>query len=55
VLRLCQDGPFLPKTAPEGLKLLLARAGEAPDFARLEAELVARQAEVAALFERLLS
>jgi glutamate-ammonia-ligase adenylyltransferase len=55
ILRLCQDGPFIPKTAPEGLKLLLARAGEAPDFASLEAELLARQGEVAALFERLLS
>src|SRR6185295_19092133 len=36
VLRLCQDGPFTPKTAPDGLKLLLARAGDAPDFPRLE-------------------
>ena len=54
VLRLCQDGSFAPKTAPEGLKLLLARAGEAPDFARLEAELAAREREVASLFDQLL-
>ena len=43
VLRLCQDGPFAPPAAPEGLKLLLARAGDAPDFVRLEAELAARE------------
>ena len=55
VLRLCQDGPFQAKTAPEGLKLLLARAGEAPDFARLEAELAARQREVASLFAALVA
>jgi len=53
VLRLCQDGPFVPQTAPEGLKRLLARAGDAPDFARLEAELSARELEVAGLFEAL--
>src|SRR5262249_37975618 len=55
VLRLCQDGPFTPKTAPEGLKLLLARAGDAPDFARLEAELAARERTVAALFDALVA
>jgi [glutamine synthetase] adenylyltransferase / [glutamine synthetase]-adenylyl-L-tyrosine phosphorylase len=54
VLRLCQDGPFTPRTAPDGLKLLLARAGDAPDFARLEAELAAREGTVATLFEQLL-
>jgi glutamate-ammonia-ligase adenylyltransferase len=54
VLRLCLDGPFAPEKAPDGLKGLLARAGEAPDFARLEADLAARQAEVAALFKGLI-
>jgi glutamate-ammonia-ligase adenylyltransferase len=53
VLRLCLDGPFQPSAASEGLKALLARAGEAPDFARLEADLAARQAEVAANFNNL--
>ncbi len=53
VLRLCLDGPFEPAKAPDGLKALLARAGEAPDFKHLEADLVAREAEVAALFEAL--
>jgi hypothetical protein len=35
------------------LKALLARAGEAPDFARLETDLAARLAAVSALFETL--
>jgi glutamate-ammonia-ligase adenylyltransferase len=55
VLRLCLDGPFDPAKAPEGLKALLARAGESPDFRHLEAELIAREAEVAALFEALVT
>ncbi len=53
VLRLCLDGPFVPANAAEGLKVLLARAGESPDFARLEADLAARQAEVAKFFKLL--
>ena len=36
-LRLCLDGPFVPEEAPRGLKELLARAAEMPDFASLEA------------------
>ncbi len=55
VLRLCLDGPFEPAKAPEGLKALLARAGEAPDFRHLEAELAAREGEVAGLFEALVT
>jgi glutamate-ammonia-ligase adenylyltransferase len=55
VLRLCLDDPFDPGKAPHGLRSLLARAGNAPDFARLEAELIAREAEVAALFDRLIA
>ena len=54
VLRLCLDEPFEPAKAPDGLKSLLARAGDAPDFRHLEAELVAREAEVATLFDRLI-
>ena len=53
MLRLCLDGPFEPAKAPDGLKTLLARAGEAPDFPRLEADLAAREAEVAGLFDAL--
>jgi len=55
VLRLCLDGPFEPAKAPEGLKALLARAGEAPDFRHLEADLVSREADVASLFDRLIA
>jgi glutamate-ammonia-ligase adenylyltransferase len=55
VLRLCLDGPFEPAKAPDGLKALLARAGEAPDFKHLEADLAAREAEVAALFDQLIT
>jgi len=55
VLRLCLDGPFEPAKAPDGLKALLARAGEAPDFRHLEADLTAREGEVAALFEQLIT
>jgi glutamate-ammonia-ligase adenylyltransferase len=55
VLRLCLDGPFEPAKAPDGLKALLARAGEAPDFRHLEADLAAREAEVAALFDQLIT
>ena len=54
VLRLCLDEPFVPAKAPDGLKSLLARAGDTPDFRHLEAELIAREAEVATLFDRLI-
>jgi glutamate-ammonia-ligase adenylyltransferase len=55
VLRLCLDGPFVPENAADGLRALLVRAGEAPDFSRLEADLAARQAAVAALFDELVA
>ncbi|HRN83838.1 MAG TPA: bifunctional [glutamine synthetase] adenylyltransferase/[glutamine synthetase]-adenylyl-L-tyrosine phosphorylase [Hyphomicrobium sp.] len=53
VLRLCLEEPFDPATAPSGLKALLARAGDAPDFATLEAELGETLAGVAARFSEL--
>jgi glutamate-ammonia-ligase adenylyltransferase len=55
VLRLCLDGPFDPAKAPDGLRELLTRAGDAPDFARLEAALRATLAEVAGLFDVIVS
>ncbi len=55
VLRLCLDGPFDPAKAPDGLRELLTRAGDAPDFARLEATLRATLAEVAGLFDVIIS
>mgnify|MGYP001221519195 CR=1 FL=1 len=54
VLRLCLEGPFDPATAPSGLKVLLARAGDAPDFATLEADLRESLAAVHGLFDRLI-
>ncbi len=53
VLRLCVDGIFRPAEAPRGLLDLLARAGELPDFARLEAHVAETQAAVRAAFTRI--
>jgi len=39
VLRLCLEEAFDAATAPSGLKTLLARAADAPDFATLERDL----------------
>ena len=55
VLRLCLDGPFEPAKAPDGLKALLARAGEAPTFGHLEASLAEQLASVRVLFDRLVT
>ena len=51
VLRLCVSGPFDPRTAGAGLLHLLARAGDVPDFATLEADLIETQARVRKSFE----
>jgi glutamate-ammonia-ligase adenylyltransferase len=51
VLRLCVTGPFDPKTVGAGLLHLLARAGDVPDFATLEAHLIETQARVRKSFE----
>ncbi len=53
VTRLTLDGPFDPAKAPDGLKGLLARVGDAPDFERLEASLAEATVEVARLFDEL--
>lgn len=55
VLRLCLDGAFNPETAPRGLKELLARAGDAPSFEALEAEVKRRLTDVSQLFDKLIS
>ena len=51
ILRLSLDAEFDPKTAPEGLKALLAEVAGAPTFAQLEIDLRATLAEVAAMFD----
>jgi len=53
VVRLCQDGPFDPATAPWGLKELAARAGDCPSFEALEIKLKDILAAGHARFERL--
>jgi glutamate-ammonia-ligase adenylyltransferase len=55
VLRLCLDGTFDPAKAPDGLKQLLAQAGEMPDFASLESHLRSTLALVHAAFDRLIA
>jgi glutamate-ammonia-ligase adenylyltransferase len=54
VLRLCLEGAFDPSTAPSGLKTLLARAGDAPDFAALERDLRETLAGIALQFSELI-
>jgi glutamate-ammonia-ligase adenylyltransferase len=54
VVRLCVDEPFDPEAAPDGLKLLLSRAAELPDFARLEAHLGELQRAVRGVFEAII-
>lgn len=53
ILRLCLEEAFVPEAAPSGLKALLARAGDAPDFPTLEAELRDTLAGVAERFSEL--
>ncbi len=54
ILRLSLDHPFDPATAPGGLKVLLARAGGAHDFAGLEDDLKAAISSVFNAFERII-
>lgn len=53
-LRLALEGPFDPAEAGEGLKQLLARVGEAPDFKTLTARLVDEQKSARKAFERVM-
>lgn len=54
ILRLCLPGKFDPKKTGPGLLTLLARAGDAPDFTRLEAHLLETQKRVRESFLRIL-
>ena len=53
-LRIALDGPLDAGTATPGLKALLARAGEAGDFAVLQKLLADLQARARQIFERML-
>jgi glutamate-ammonia-ligase adenylyltransferase len=55
VIRICVEGVFKPDEATPGLKALLARAGNAPDFNALEAQLRETQAEVHKIFDSLVA
>lgn len=52
ILRLCLDKTFEASSAPVGLKNLLARAADSPDFSHLESRLSDTQASILQLFER---
>jgi glutamate-ammonia-ligase adenylyltransferase len=52
ILRLCLVDRFDAKTARPALKQLLARAGELPDFATLDADLIEAQRAVRKVFEK---
>jgi glutamate-ammonia-ligase adenylyltransferase len=54
ILRLCLPGAFDSKTAGVGLLRLLARAGDVPDFATLDAHVAETQARVRQSFVRVL-
>ena len=53
LLRIATVGPFDSATANEGMKLLLARAGEKENFGVLETHLADAQCRARAVFEKL--
>jgi glutamate-ammonia-ligase adenylyltransferase len=54
VLRLCVTGPYDPEKVPSGLNRIVASATAAPDIGSAEALLGDTQAQVAAVFSRLI-
>jgi glutamate-ammonia-ligase adenylyltransferase len=54
ILRLCVSEKFKPETAGEDLLRVLVRAGDAPDFSSLEARVKDTQAEVRAVFLKMI-
>jgi glutamate-ammonia-ligase adenylyltransferase len=52
VLRIAVEGAFQPENATSGLRSLLARAGDAADFAELERRLAHLQGKVRAIFDK---
>lgn len=55
ILRLCLDDAFDPQRAPQGLKDLLARAGDSPSFEALEVKLRDTLATVHGIYRTLIS
>jgi glutamate-ammonia-ligase adenylyltransferase len=55
VIRICVEGVFKPEEATPGLKALLARVGNAPDFSALEAQLRESQGRVHKLFDSIVT
>ena len=51
VLRLCLDGPFDPGQGPGGPQGAAGAGRRSPRFPALEADLAAREAEVAHIFD----
>ena len=54
VLRIALAGAFNADAVTRGLKALLARAGDAPDFAALHSQLAETEGQVRALFDQIL-
>lgn len=55
VIRVCVEGVFDPTAAARGLTMRLARAGDAPDFATLEADLFESQRQVREAFDSIVT
>ncbi|MEH6689869.1 MAG: bifunctional [glutamine synthetase] adenylyltransferase/[glutamine synthetase]-adenylyl-L-tyrosine phosphorylase [Pseudorhizobium pelagicum] len=55
IIRLCIDGPFVPKEAPAGLVERVCRAGDCPDIRTLEGEVKRLSKAVRAVFRKTVS
>ena len=54
ILRTALDGEIDPNTVPPGLGRLLARTGQAPNFAAISADLAENQKRASAIVTRIL-
>jgi glutamate-ammonia-ligase adenylyltransferase len=55
IIRLCIDGPFVPKEAPAGLVERVCRAGDCPDIKTLEGEVKRLSKAVRGVFRKVVS
>ena len=55
IIRICVTGVFEPENTTDGLKTLLARAGDAPGFSILEAQLIESQMTVRRAFDEIVA